>query len=121
MSSKRLTDATCIPLGRTSAPLAAAAILVFILLAMGLASVSAADRPAAGGDCFLVPLDGQTTPSAGGPMAIADITVCYRALPAEFWSPAAAVLKAQVPPSATAPAPADPGRDGIAGDGPDPT
>jgi hypothetical protein len=104
MSIKRLSDASCIPLDRASAPLALAVVLVFVLLVMGLADVSAADRTSAGGDCVLVRLDGDTTASAGAPTALADITVCYRALPADFWSPVAPVLRAQATRPAAAPA-----------------
>jgi hypothetical protein len=104
MSIKRLSDASCIPLDRASAPLALAVVLVFVLLVMGLADVSAADRSSAGGDCVLVRLDGDTTAATGAPTALADITVCYRALPADFWSPVAPVLRAQATRPAAAPA-----------------
>jgi hypothetical protein len=110
MSTKRLTDASCIPADGASAPLAPAVVLVFVLpLVMGIADVLAADRPSAGKDCVLVRLDGDTTASTGAPMALADITVCYRALPEDFWSPVAPVLRAQATRPVAAPAsmPAD--------------
>src|SRR5690606_12858915 len=95
MSTKRSADATCILVDRVSAPLAPAVIVVFVLLVMGLADALAADRSIAGDDCVLVRLDGDTSAAAGAPMALADITVCYRALPEDFWSPVAPVLRAQ--------------------------
>jgi hypothetical protein len=98
-----MSDASCITLDRASAPLALAAVFLFVLLVMSCADVSAAERPSLGGDCAVVSLDGDTTASTGAPMALADITVCYRALPADFWSPVAPVLRAQATRPAAAP------------------
>jgi hypothetical protein len=123
MSTKRLTDASCIPLDRASAPLALALVLVFVLLVMGLADVLAAERPSADNDCVLVRLDGDTTASTGAPMALADITVCYRALPEDFWSPVAPILRARATRPAAAPAsiPVDDARGPVPGSKPDRT
>lgn len=120
MSTKRLTD---IPPDRSSSPLASAVVLVLGLLAFGIGNASAEEAPATNGVCFVVPLDGQTTATAGGAMALADMTVCYRALPAEFWSPSAPVLKAQSTPptAASGPVPVDTGDDAAAVAKPDPT
>jgi hypothetical protein len=116
----RLTD---ISLDRSSSPLAIAAVLVLGLLPLGLGNASAEEAPATDGVCFLVPLDGQTTATTGGAIALADMTVCYRALPAEFWSPSAPVLKAQAtsPTAGSSPAPVDTGADAAAVAKPDPT
>jgi hypothetical protein len=100
-----------------------ATVLVFGLLVPGLGNALAEEAPATDGVCFLVSLDGQSTATAGGAMALADMTVCYRALPAEFWSPSAPVLKAQAttPTAASRPAPADAGADSVTVARPDPT
>jgi len=90
---------------RAPFPPALAKIAVAALVVIGLGEVAAADGPVVTGDCYIVPLDGDTTASVGGPMALADITVCYRALPAEFGLPLGPLLRARATRSADEHAP----------------
>lgn len=80
---KRSLENACVPLDRSPAALALAIILFVTVMVAALASAFAAEEATAGfGRCTLLSLgDASAAASGGAPVALAEITICYRPLP----------------------------------------
>lgn len=92
--SKKIAN-SCVPLDRSPAALALALVLGLMLVIVAMLGATAAETTAAAtAECETISLGGQTTAAEGDAAAAADITICYRPLPADMDPPAGTVLQA---------------------------
>lgn len=80
MSEPKSVSRSCVPLDRSPAAVALALVLGLMIAIVAIIQVANAETEAT---CESIVLEPQTTAAGGGPVALADITICYRPLPME--------------------------------------